>query len=524
MDRTALQRLGEFLEALNQASDLEARCAEESADPEFQRVVQQLNAFLDKLWLKDFQLAAKQEMLEKVVEIRTREVHEILDNVSSGFLIALPDETVLDNYSRSCRRIFEREELKGQKLSALMGLNERQAGHFQSCYEQVFDPVMPVELSLGQMPEEFKVGDHSYRLQGAPIYGSSGLVTKVFFTITDTTELKKAEAENALRQALLEIVRQKENFREFLFETSRAFEAHRQRPSEHGMRSLLHTTKGNLGCYGLHDLAALIHAIEDAPQLAWREVQRVEDTLKQFLVAHQDLIGITYPETTRVARSVELERLLPFLDQLQALGSEPERRRATRDFVKKLQWIPAGVLLAPLRGLAARVADRLGKEVELEFKGESVLIDPERVGAVVSSLGHLVRNCLDHGLEFPNQRGEKPRRGRVRIHCSETAQSWRFLVEDDGRGIDAEALAQAAVARGVVTAELVSTWSKAAKLDLLFQDGVSTKTEANLVSGRGVGAGAVRDTVLAAGGTLKIDSQLGRGTRFFIEIPRPRDE
>lgn len=524
MESSALQRLGEFLETLNQAADLEARCADEQADPEVQRIVQQLNAFLDKLWLKDFQLAAKQEMLEKVVEIRTKEVHEILDNVSSGFLIALPDESVLDNYSRSCQRIFERAELKGQKISVLMGLNEREAGHFRCCYDQVFDPVMPVELSLGQMPDEFRVGEHSYRIHGSPIFGSSGLVTKVFFTITDTTELKKAEAENALRLALLEIVRQKENFREFLFETSRAFEANRNRPTEHGMRSLLHTTKGNLGCYGLHDLASLIHAIEDAPQLAWRDVQRVEDTLKQFLVAHHELIGISYPESARVARSVELERLLPFLDQLQALGTEVDRRRATRDFVKKLQWVPAGVLLAPLRGLAARVAERLGKEVDLEIQGESVLVDPERVGAVLGSLGHLVRNSLDHGLEPPTQRGEKPRRGRIRIQCSETAQSWRVLVEDDGRGIDAEALARAALARGAVTADVVASWSRTAKLELLFVDGVSTKSEANLVSGRGVGAGAVRDTVQACGGTMKIDSQVGRGTRFFIEIPRPRDD
>ena len=101
-----------------------ARLVLEDPDPESQRVAQALNGFLDSLWLKQFQLAAKQEMLERVVEIRTKEVHEILDNVSSGFLIVLEDQTVLDNFSRSCREIFGCEDLKGKKISELMQLSE----------------------------------------------------------------------------------------------------------------------------------------------------------------------------------------------------------------------------------------------------------------------------------------------------------------------------------------------------------------------------------------------------------------
>ena len=203
MDTPTLRRLATFLDALCEAQELEERFSLDEGDEADQRVAQSLNAFLDKLWLKDFQLSAKQEMLEKVVEKRTREVHEILDNVSSGFLIALPDEGVLANYSRSCVRIFGREDLEKCKLSDLMGLAERQRLHFAACYAQVFEDVLPPEVALGQVPSEFTRGDKSYRIQGAPIVDGAGLVTKVFFTITDTTELREAEAQNALRLALL---------------------------------------------------------------------------------------------------------------------------------------------------------------------------------------------------------------------------------------------------------------------------------------------------------------------------------
>lgn len=522
MDARTLPQLANFLEALSHDEGLEARYATEDGDAEVQRMTAALNAFLDKLWLKDFQLSAKQEMLEKVVEIRTKEVHEILDNVSSGFLIALPDETILDNFSRSCIRIFGREDLKGKRLTELLGLNEREAGHFACCYEQVFDSVMPIELTLGQLPTEFKLGESNYRMTGSPILGPGDVVTKVFFTITDTTELKKAEAENALRQALLEILRQKDSFREFLYETSRAFEATRRRPTEHGMRSLLHTTKGNLGIYGLHELAALIHAIEDSPKLSLGDVQKVEDVLKQFLKAHEALIGIEYPEASRAVRSVDLERLLPFLDELETLKSEEARRAATSLFVRRLQWVPAGALLTPLKGLAQRVAERLGKEVDLVLRGQEILVDPDRLGPVLGSLGHLVRNAIDHGIEPPRQRGDKPKRGRLQISVEEVPGAWRVRIEDDGRGLDGEGLVKAALARGVITTANVEGWGPEEKIELLFLDQVSTKEEASMESGRGIGAGAVRDAVMAAGGRIRVESELGRFTRFSIEVPNDR--
>jgi signal transduction histidine kinase len=521
MDSPTLHRLAAFLDALCDARELDARFLIDAGDEADQRVVQSLNAFLDKLWLKDFQLAAKQEMLEKVVEKRTREVHEILDNVSSGFLMALPDEGVLANYSRSCVRIFGREDLEKCKIGELLGWPERQHLHFSACYAQIFEDVLPPEVALGQLPSEFSRGEKSYRIQGAPIVDAAGLVTKVFFTITDTTELHEAEAQNALRLALLEIVRQREAFREFLFETAHAFAEARANPTQHTLRSVLHTIKGNLGCYGLHDLASLIHTIEDAVELSVRDVERVESTLRRFLATHHAFIGLAYPETTRAPRAVELERLRPFLVRLSSLDSGRERKQAIADFTAKLEWVPVGALLAPLAGVVERVSTRLDKLADLEIEGGEILVDPDWTSPVFSNLVHLVRNSLDHGIELPHERGPKPPRGRIKIRWTEDEASWRVELSDDGRGIDVEAVARAAVAKGRVTAERLAALSPDQRLELVFADGVSTKDSANFVSGRGVGAGALLDGIRAVGGQVHIRSTPGEGTTFELIIPRP---
>ncbi|MFO0726287.1 MAG: ATP-binding protein [Myxococcota bacterium] len=512
------EQIANFLTELTQSGSLDSRL--DPVEGELGEVIVALNGFLDKLWLKDFQLSAKQEMLEKVVEIRTKEVHEILDNVSSGFLIALSDEVVLDNYSRSCVSIFGREKLRGLKISELMGLSERDRLNFAACYSQIFDDVLPVELALDQLPSEFRLGEHSFRIQGSPIHDGHHKVTKVFFTITDTTELRRAEAENAVRLALLEIVRQKETFREFLFETSRAFEQARSRPTQHTLRSLLHTIKGNLGCYGLHDIASLIHSIEDVAEVSLRDLQRVEDALRKFMSLHQDILGLEYPESQRRPRSVDIQRLMPLFDALVSAG-EPEVRQALiARFVEHLSWVPAGVLLSPLSGVVERTAERLGKEVSFAVIGAEVLVDPDWIGPLFSSLVHVIRNSVDHGIEVPDERGAKNPRGSIWVEVREDAESWEIRVEDDGRGLDGARIGQAALARGLVSAEELEEMSERERQRLLFRDGVSTKEDVDMVSGRGVGASAVLDAVTALGGSVEIVSRRGQGTGFRLVVPK----
>jgi chemotaxis protein histidine kinase CheA len=197
------------------------------------------------------------------------------------------------------------------------------------------------------------------------------------------------------------------------------------------------------------------------------------------------------------------------------------RRAALEDVFVRASWIEARVLLSPLRGLFERVAERLDKAADLELIGQSVLVDPQHVGTVFSSLGHLIRNSLDHGLERAAMRGNKPARGRVVVSCRDLQDAWIIEVSDDGRGIDADALCHAAVAQGRLAPERLLGMSREERLRLIFLDGLTTKEEATIDSGRGVGMTALLEGVSAQGGRIELWSEPGLGTRTCIYLPKP---
>jgi chemotaxis protein histidine kinase CheA len=161
--------------------------------------------------------------------------------------------------------------------------------------------------------------------------------------------------------------------------------------------------------------------------------------------------------------------------------------------------------------------------VEFVMVGGDVKLDARKVRPVVRTLAHLLRNALDHGIESPDDRGEKPTTGRVEVRVEECATEWTIHVTDDGRGIDTDALAAESVRRGLLTADDAASMSTAEKRNLIFMDGLSTAAAASDVSGRGVGMAAVKAAVEAEGGEMDVSSTRGEGTQFVIHIPKPEE-
>jgi two-component system, chemotaxis family, sensor kinase CheA len=133
----------------------------------------------------------------------------------------------------------------------------------------------------------------------------------------------------------------------------------------------------------------------------------------------------------------------------------------------------------------------------------------------------VLRNAVDHGIEAAEARvaAGKPSRGRLRISVRRTRERVVIELEDDGRGMDPEKLRAAAVARGKLSPEAAGRLSTREVLLLACLPGVSTATDVDDVSGRGVGMDAVKRSVESLGGALELDSQPGRGTRVTLRLP-----
>jgi two-component system, chemotaxis family, sensor kinase CheA len=154
-------------------------------------------------------------------------------------------------------------------------------------------------------------------------------------------------------------------------------------------------------------------------------------------------------------------------------------------------------------------------------EGESTELDKSILDSIGDPLVHLVRNAVDHGLEAADLRRQhgKNAQGRVTLRAANVGGSVVIEVEDDGRGLDVEALKRKAVGKGLVSAAEAASMSHADACRLVFLPGLSTADKVTDVSGRGVGMDVVASNVRSLHGTVDIRSTPGTGTVFTIKLP-----
>jgi len=167
------------------------------------------------------------------------------------------------------------------------------------------------------------------------------------------------------------------------------------------------------------------------------------------------------------------------------------------------------------------VSRSLGKEVRLEIVGEQTQVDRDILEKLEAPLSHLLRNALDHGLEFPEERvsAGKPREGTVWLEARHSAGMLLITVRDDGRGIDIESVRRAVVAKNLTNVETAAKLSDAELLEFLFLPGFTMNESVTEISGRGVGLDVVQVTMKKLRGTLRTSSELGRGTAIQLQLP-----
>ncbi|MFC5548247.1 chemotaxis protein CheA [Massilia aerilata] len=180
---------------------------------------------------------------------------------------------------------------------------------------------------------------------------------------------------------------------------------------------------------------------------------------------------------------------------------------------------PVGRLFQKFPRLVRELAKDLGKEVELTIEGAETEVDRVVVDSLYDPLVHMLRNALDHGVEGPEDRlaNGKPAKAYILLKAWQEANSVMIVLQDDGRGMDPSKLRKKAMEKGLITEHQATSDDEA--YQLVFLPGFSTKEVASSVSGRGVGMDVVKTAVEKNRGAIRIDSNLGTGTKFSIRLP-----
>ncbi len=189
--------------------------------------------------------------------------------------------------------------------------------------------------------------------------------------------------------------------------------------------------------------------------------------------------------------------------------------------VTSVRMMAVGNAFGRFPRLVRDLSRRQGKAVRLVLEGEDTEADKAIVEDLAEPLVHLVRNAIDHGIESPEQRMAegKPREATLRLVARPATDRVEIVVSDDGRGIDPGVVRERARQRGLDTPEALDAMSDAELVQLVFAPGFSTAASVSDVSGRGVGMDAVRSAVEALSGSVRLDSQPGRGTAVTLTLP-----
>lgn len=190
-----------------------------------------------------------------------------------------------------------------------------------------------------------------------------------------------------------------------------------------------------------------------------------------------------------------------------------------RDNVLGIRMTPIGSTFSRFRRLVHDLSRELNKDVTLITSGEETELDKTVLDQLGEALVHLIRNSLDHGIESTNTRltNGKPAKGTIRLTATHQGSEVFVTVEDDGKGLDPQFLRSRAIEKGLIPAN--SNLSDREALELIFLPGFSTASAVTSVSGRGVGMDVVRRQVESMRGSVKLTSEVGRGTRVTLALP-----
>jgi two-component system, chemotaxis family, sensor kinase CheA len=206
--------------------------------------------------------------------------------------------------------------------------------------------------------------------------------------------------------------------------------------------------------------------------------------------------------------------------KLNLIAEEVERLTSElRDNTMNIRMLPIGSTFSKFRRLVRDLSGELGKEIELETEGAETELDKTVIEKLNDPMVHLIRNCIDHGIESPDVRvlAGKQRKGIIRLSAQHSGAHVLIRIRDDGAGLDTDAIRNKAIERGLITA--ASELADKEIFSLVLLPGFSTARNVTSVSGRGVGMDVVKQAIDALKGTIDISSQKGTGTTITLTLP-----
>lgn len=470
-----------------------------------------------------------------------RDFTALLDSLEQGFLMFDREGNIRPVFSGACEKLLEMNP-KGKNITDVLRIPDKERASFLGWVDLLFREIPSFEDLTEIGPKRYDhtrgaVIDISFR----PVRGRSGEIESVVLIAVDHTETEKAKAEAAktLEYANLvsRVLREKSQFASFLKyadEVIGALESFALGP-KFSMEDLLlvkhhlHTLKGTAGSFGFVSVAEAIHRTEsvlvsqDDLQSTQRSLAAMVEEVKRIYYSMingnpEIFQGLTSHGDT--IREISLTELQGFAYEIAHAGLNELHEKFQSQFI----GVSAAKIFRRFESDLRDACSKMGKPMpEYRVNAGELRLIPEEIENVLNLLVHVVRNSAVHGIETAEERQKAGKSATPTVTFDISAelkneQSWmRIVISDDGRGIDLNAirLRMETLGRG----DQLDKMSVDELQNCIFEDGLSTQDHVSELAGRGVGLGALRHTVAAMGGSVRVKSKWGQGTSFHIVFP-----
>jgi two-component system, chemotaxis family, sensor kinase CheA len=252
-----------------------------------------------------------------------------------------------------------------------------------------------------------------------------------------------------------------------------------------------------------------------------KEITSQSQTITRISVSSDKLDKLMYlvselfttkSELLMATESVNWERVRMAVEKVDKLSNQ------FRNNALNIRLIPLKELTHKFKRLIRDLSQSLEKKIDFEISGDETELDKNLVDSLSDPFMHIIRNCVDHGIETPDKRQEKGKSetGVIKFTASQTGNFINIQISDDGKGIDTEYIRSKATEKGFIPPNAHLT--KTELFDLIFLPGFSTAESLSHVSGRGVGMDVVKRAITDLRGSVQIESETDKGTVFTIKL------
>jgi len=503
-----------------------------------------LNEMKGKLGLSHMKLQSYARKLEKKIEERNKNINTMINHLEQGFFTFGENGVVDSGASKFSLEIFGVKKIEGKNVKDLFSLGGINIEFSEKWIGNVFKGKIPFKDIVSLGPKKMELWGKTVNLDFKPIYKDEeeSQLQKVVCIASDVTEKihvdEKVEREKEYAFMILSIFDSPMTFIDLLNHFETVVKGIIKNPMDMEIDQLyriFHTYKAQFSRFHLSEIADSVHHLEEI----LGKLRMIESENTKLSIEKDEMYKSLFSEKKFLIETIynifktfqnENKNILKFANSMLNTNEGSKDMYKAQNEIKKIYYdIESQFILTPvhesfskLPGIASELAKEQDKDVDFIIEETDLKINESQYGGFFDNLIHLVRNCVDHGIESKEKRKmfKKKEKGVIKVSFEKKSRLYfKCIISDDGRGIDPFLIKEKAQINDKYSRNDLLNMTEQELFQIIFEPGFSTKLEADHVSGRGVGMDVIKTNVLQLDGDIKISSKLGYGTTFEFKLP-----